>query len=62
MLFGGQFQNGDIYGLRVYLNDKRLRIAVEARPLIIRRSGFIIGIVIILRVWPRQKSATAMVN
>ena len=37
------------YGVRVHLSDKRLRTAVEARPLTMRRSGFIIGMVIILR-------------
>jgi len=46
----------------VHLNDKRLRMAVEARPLTIGSCGRIIGIVIILREWPRQKRMTAMIN
>jgi hypothetical protein len=46
----------------IHLNDRTLKITVEARPFKIGRSMRITGTVIILKVCPRQKRMTAMIN
>jgi len=46
----------------IHLNDKTLKMTVEARPVRIGRSMRMTGTVIILRVCPRQKRMTAMIS
>lgn len=47
---------------KMYLNARRFKMTVEARPFMMRTSTCIMGKVMTLNAWKRQKSTIAMIN